>query len=80
MGMGMFAMTVKAYICAFVSLTIEVVYLELVIDLTSQEFLAFLRCCFSGWGLPSLIWSDNGTNITRAARELESSINFSSNN
>ncbi len=62
---------VKAYICVFVSLTVKAVHIELVTDLTSQAFLAALKRFISRRGLPSLIWSDNGTNFVGAAREIK---------
>ena len=68
--------TVKAYICVFVSLSIKAVHLELVTDLTSEAFIACLKRFISRRGLPSLIWSDNGTNFTGAARELKELYQF----
>ena len=35
---------VKAYVCVFVALSVKAVHLELVSDLTSEAFLACLRC------------------------------------
>ena len=61
---------VKAYICVIVSLSVKAVHLELVTDLTSEAFIACLKRFISRRGLPSLIWSDNGTNFVGAAREL----------
>ena len=62
---------VKAYVCIFVSLSVKAVHLELVTDLTSEAFVACLKRFIARRGLPSLIWSDNGTNFTGAARELK---------
>ena len=67
---------VKAYVCVFVSLSVKAVHLELVSDLTSEAFLASLRRFISRCGKPSLIWSDNGTNFTGAARELKELSDF----
>ncbi|XP_064382855.1 uncharacterized protein LOC135331570 [Halichondria panicea] len=67
---------VKAYICVFVSLTVKAVHLELVTDLTSDAFIACLKRFISRHGLPSLIWSDNGTNFVGAARELKDLYQF----
>ena len=67
---------VKAYICAFVSLSVKAVHLELVTDLTSEAFIACLKRFISRRGLPSLIWSDNGTNFVGAARELKELYQF----
>jgi len=62
--------TVKAYICVFVSLAVKAVHLEAVSDLTSEAFIAALRRFIARRGYPSLIWSDNGTNFVGANREL----------
>ncbi len=67
---------VKAYICVFVSPTVKAVHLELVTDLTSDAFIACLKRFISRRGLPSLIWSDNGTNFVGAARELKNLYQF----
>ena len=67
---------VKSYVCVFVSLSIKAVHLELVTDLTSEAFIACLKRFISRRGLPSLIWSDNGTNFTGAAQELKEFYQF----
>ena len=53
----------KAYVCIFVSLTVKAVDIELVGDLTTEAFLASLRCFIARCGKPTLIWSDHGTNF-----------------
>ena len=70
------ATVVKAYICVFVSLSVKAVHLELVTDLTSEAFIACLKRFIARRGLPSLIWSDNGTNFIGAARELKELYRF----
>jgi len=67
---------VKAYICVFVSFSVKAVHLELVIDLTSEAFIACLKRFIARRGLPSLIWSDNGTNFVGATRELKELYQF----
>ena len=67
---------VKAYICVFVSLSVKAVHLELVTNLTSEAFIACLKRFIARCSLPSLIWSDNGTNFTGAARELNELYQF----
>ena len=61
---------VKSYVCVFVSLTVNAVHLELVSDLTTDAFIACLRRFICRRGIPSLIWSDHGTNFVGAARDL----------
>ena len=74
---------VKAYICVFVSLSVKAVHLELVTDLTTDAFIACLRrfiACLRRFiarrGLPTLIWSDNGTNFVGASRQLSDVYKF----
>ncbi len=67
---------VKAYICVFVSLSVKAVHLELVTDLTSEAFIACFKRFIARRGLPSLVWSDNGTNFTGAAREIKELYQF----
>ena len=62
---------VKSYVCVFVSMTVKAVHLESVSDLTSGSFIACLRRFISRHGLPSLLWSNNGTNFVGASRELK---------
>ena len=66
---------VKTYECMFVSLTIKAVHLELLSDLSSGTFIACLRHFIARRGLPTLIWSDNGTNVG-ASRELKELAQF----
>ena len=67
---------VKAYICVFVSLSVKAVHLELVTDLTTDAFIACLRRFIARRGLPTLIWSDNGTNFVGASRQLSDVYKF----
>ena len=67
---------VKAYVCVFVSMTVKAVHLEMVSDLTTECFIACLRCFIARRGLPSLIISDNGTNFVGATRELSKLTQF----
>ena len=67
---------VKAYICVFVSLTVKAVHLELVSDITTDAFIACLRRFISRRGIPSMIWSDHGTNFVGAVREIKDLYQF----
>ena len=62
---------VKAYICLFVSFSVQAVDLELVSDLTSDAFVAALRRFISRRGKPKLICSDNGSNFVGARKDLK---------
>ena len=66
----------KAYACIFVSLAVKAVHVELVSDLTTEDFLATLRRFNARRGLPTLIWSDYGTNFVGAKRELKERYQF----
>ena len=67
---------VKAYVCVFVSLSVKAVHLELASDLSTDAFIATLRRFIARRGKPSLLWSDHGTNIVGAVRELKEFITF----
>ncbi|XP_011862506.1 PREDICTED: uncharacterized protein LOC105559071 [Vollenhovia emeryi] len=63
--------TRKSYVSLFVCLATRAIHLELVCDYTSAAFLnAYGRFC-SRRGLPSDIYSDNGTTFQGAERELK---------
>lgn len=60
----------KAYICAFVCFATKAVHLELASELSVPAFLAALARFCGRRGLPSDIYSDNGTNFVGASRHL----------
>lgn len=60
----------KAYICLFVCFAVKAVHLELVTDLSTNNFISALRRFISRRGIPKDIWSDNGKNFIGAARSL----------
>ena len=66
----------KSYVCVFVSLAVKAIHLEFVSDLTTEAFLACLRHFISRRGIPSLIWSDHGSNFVGTARELKALFKF----
>lgn len=57
---------IKSYIAIFVCFTTKAVHLELVGDLTSNNYLLALRRFISRRGKPSHIYSDNGTSFVGA--------------
>lgn len=60
----------KAYIALFVCLSTRAIHLELVTALTTDAFLATLTRFAARRGLPSDIYSDQGTNFVGAANEM----------
>ena len=67
---------VKTYASVFVSFSVKAVLLELVSELTTEAFLACLRCFISRWGKPTLIWSNHSTNFVGAALEIKELVAF----
>ncbi|XP_076247820.1 uncharacterized protein LOC143187494 [Calliopsis andreniformis] len=61
----------KAYIAVFVCYATRAVHIELVHDYTTSAFLAALDRSVARRGIPSCIFSDNGTNFVGADRELQ---------
>ncbi|XP_076246262.1 uncharacterized protein LOC143186471 [Calliopsis andreniformis] len=61
----------KAYIAVFVCYATKAVHIELVHDYTTSAFLAALDRFVARRGIPSCIFSDNGTNFVGADRELQ---------
>jgi len=66
--------TAKRWGCLFTSLTTRAVYLEVTPSLETDDFIMILRQFISRRGPPKEIWSDRGTNIIGANRELKESI------
>ncbi|XP_076299895.1 uncharacterized protein LOC143218550 [Lasioglossum baleicum] len=63
--------TRKYYFAVFVCLATKAVHLELVEDSSTAAFLAAFRRFVSRRGLPTNLYSDNGTNFRGADRELK---------
>jgi len=61
---------IKGYIAIFVSFATKAIHIEVVTSLTTEAFLAALRCFIARRGRPRTIHSDNGTNFQGAANEL----------
>lgn len=60
----------KAFVCVFVCLVTKAVHLEAVTDLTTSAFMAALKRFAARRGVPSDIYSDNGSNFQGGAAEL----------
>ena len=61
----------KAWACLFTCAVYRTVHLELVESLTTNAFLAALRRFIAVRGRPSIIYSDNGTNLVDAHNLLK---------
>ncbi|XP_048483865.1 uncharacterized protein LOC125489998 [Plutella xylostella] len=64
----------KRYVALFTCLTTRAVHLELVDSLTTSSAVMALRRHMALYGTPTELWSDNGTNLRGADRELRQSI------
>lgn len=71
MSKGRSPKTCKGYISIFVCMAVKAVHLEVVSDLTAETFLAAFKRFASRRGIPSKIYSDNGTTFVRANKELD---------
>ncbi|XP_073979979.1 uncharacterized protein [Rhodnius prolixus] len=65
------AKVLQCYLAIFICFSTKAIHLELVTDLTTQAFLAALNRFIARRGMPSHIWSDNGTNFVGATRRLK---------
>ena len=54
--------------CISISLTVKAVHLELFSDLTTDAFIACLRCFIAGCGKLQTIWTNHGTNLVDLER------------
>lgn len=67
---------VKSYVCLFVCFSTKAIHIELVGDLTTENFIAALRRFVSRRGKPIDVYSDNGTTFVGAKRELSELSSF----
>uniref|UniRef100_A0A8D8UZ49 Endonuclease n=1 Tax=Cacopsylla melanoneura TaxID=428564 RepID=A0A8D8UZ49_9HEMI len=67
---------VKAYFAIFICMSVKAIHLELLSSLSTPCFLAALDRFIGRRGLPSAIYSDNGTNFQGAARHLSETHQF----
>lgn len=65
----------KGYVAVFVCLTTRAVHLEVVSDLSATQFLKAFKRFIGRRGIPSQMFSDNGTNFIGAAREIQTNLN-----
>lgn len=71
---------VKAYLAIFVCMVTKAIHVEVVTSLSTQAFIAAFVRFVSRRGLPSAVYSDNGTNFLGAQRELSKLRLFLSDN
>ncbi|XP_011687414.1 PREDICTED: uncharacterized protein LOC105449730 [Wasmannia auropunctata] len=64
----------KHYVAVFICLATKAINLECVDDYSTAGFLAAFRCFVSRRGLPTHVYSDNGTNFQGADRELSAAL------
>ena len=62
---------IKAYLALFVCFATKAVHIEVIEDLTTEDFLAALKRFISRRGLPSQLHSDNGSNFVGAKNDLQ---------
>ncbi len=60
----------KSYLCLFVCMSTRCVHIEIVKTLETNEFMAALQRFANRRGMPSEIFSDNGSNFIGAAKEI----------
>ncbi|XP_066583786.1 uncharacterized protein [Prorops nasuta] len=62
---------IKVYICVFICMTTRAIHLEVVSDMTTVGFLGALSRFIGRRGIPTNVYSDNGTNFIGANNELK---------
>lgn len=72
--------TDKGYIAVFVCMSTKAIHLEAVTSLTSEDFIQALKRFASRRGHPTDIYSDNGTNLVGANRQLKEYLNIFKSN
>ena len=70
---------IKSYMCVLVSLSVKVVHLEPVSDLTTEASIASLRRFIARRWKPSLIFSDHGSNFVGLLETSANCVNFFKN-
>lgn len=64
------ASTTKGYIALFICLTTKAVHFEVVGDMSTAEYVMALENFIARRGIPSIMYTDNGTNLVGGEREI----------
>lgn len=67
----------KGYVSLFICLTTRAIHMELVNDLSAESFLKAFKRFVSRRGIPTKMFSDNGTNFVKAAKMLNNMFDIS---
>lgn len=65
------ASTTKGYVALFICLTTKAVHLEVVADMSTAEYIMALENFIARRGIPSLMYTDNGTNLVGGEKEIQ---------
>jgi hypothetical protein len=60
----------KLYVILFTCLSTRAVHLEYSFEMTTSSLINAIKRCFSKVGIARTLWSDNGTQLTAAAKDL----------
>jgi len=63
--------TTKCYVALFICMATKAIHSELVSNLTSEAFIAALKCFIARRGLLDHLYSDNGSNFVAANTEMK---------
>lgn len=66
--------TMKAYIAIFICLSVKAIHIEIVTDLTADAFMSAFRRFIARRGLPTNMYSDNGTTFVKANKDLSADL------
>lgn len=64
--------TTKGYIALFICLTTKALHLEVVLDLSTAEFVMAFENFIARRGIPVMLYTDNGTNFIGGSKEISS--------
>jgi len=65
---------VKCYVALSICSATNAIHFELVLELSTEAYIASLRGFIARWGLCDNIYSENGTNVVGVEKELKETI------